>query len=313
MGLPEGMPRVVPNPMDNSLLIQATPQEYEKILKLLNDLDVPPRQVLIEAKIYEVNLSGAFSGGVTAYLQRSGSNDLGAKAPLNNPATRTAQAASTSAGLVLTAGTLVGRTRALLGILNASEDNRNAKVIAAPVVIATDSIPASINVGEDVPTLASQAITGAQAGGSSLFANTVSTRSSGVRLSITARVTPSGIVTMLVDQEVSAPVAPSASSAIQSPSFSTRNVKTQVTVQDNDTVAIGGIIRETSTSSSAGVPLLHRIPVVGLAFGAKSTTKEKTELVIFVTPRVIYDTNSMADASDEIKGKLRRLTKIIQE
>ena len=100
MGLPEGMPRVVPNPMDNSLLLQATPPDYEKLLKLLNDLDVPPRQVLIEAKIYEVNLSGAFSGGVTAYLQRSGSNDLGAKAPLNNPATRTAQAASTSAGYI---------------------------------------------------------------------------------------------------------------------------------------------------------------------------------------------------------------------
>ena len=311
--LPPGMPRVVPNPMDNSLLIQASPQEYEKILRLMKGLDVPPRQVLIEAKIYEVSLTGAFSGGVTSYLQRNGANDLGAGAPLNDLATRTAQAASSSTGLILTAGTLVGRSRALLGILNAAEDNRRTKIISAPVVIATDSIPASIRVGQDTPTLASQAITGAQAGGSSLFANTISTRSSGVMLAITARVNPSGIVTLEVDQEVSSPVAPGAGSAIQSPSFSTRNVKTQVTVQDGDTIAVGGIIKESETSSSAGVPLLHRIPVLGMAFGAKSTTSDKTELVIFLTPRVIYDTNAIAEATEEIKGKLRRLTRIIQE
>jgi general secretion pathway protein D len=118
---------------------------------------------------------------------------------------------------------------------------------------------------------------------------------------------------MVVDQEVSTPIAPGAGSAIQSPSFSTRNVKTQVTVQDSDTVAIGGIIRESETSSSAGIPWLHRIPILGMAFGAKSTTNEKTELVIFLTPRVIYDTNSITEATEEIKGKLRRLTKIIQE
>ncbi len=313
IGLPPGMPRVVPNPMDNSLLIQASPQEYEKILKLLKELDVPPRQVLIEARIYEVSLTGAFSGGVTAYLQRSGANDLGAGAPLSGLSTRTAQAAGGSSGLLLTAGTLVGRSRALLGILSAAEDNRRTKIISAPVVIATDSIPASINVGQDTPTLASQAVTGAQAGGSSLFANTIQTRSSGVILSITARVNPSGIVTMEVDQEVSAPVAPPAGSAIQSPSFSTRTLRTQVTVQDGDTIAVGGIIKESETSSSAGVPLLHRIPVLGMAFGAKSSTSEKTELVIFITPRVIYDTNAIAEATEEIKGKLRRLTSLIRQ
>jgi general secretion pathway protein D len=181
------------------------------------------------------------------------------------------------------------------------------------VIIATDSIPASINVGQEVPTLASQAVTGAQQSGSSLFANTISNRNSGVTLSIVARVSPSGIVTMVIDQEVSSPVAPSANAAIQSPSFTTRNVQTQVTVQDGDMIAIGGIIQETDTSSSAGVPFLHRIPLIGGAFGAKSTSKGRTELVIFMTPRVIYDLNGMAEASDELKSKLKRLTKLIQE
>jgi general secretion pathway protein D len=295
--------------MDNSLLIQATPQDYDKILKVLKELDVPPRQVLIEAKIFEVTLTGAFASGVSAYLQRRNTNDLGGT-PLS---TRIPQLATTSGGLVLTAGALVGQSRELLGILTASEDNRKTKVISAPVIIATDSIPAFINVGQEVPTLASQAVTGVQQSGSSLFANTVSSRSSGVTLNIVARVNPSGIVTMVINQEVSTPQAPAASAAIQSPSFATRSLQTQVTVQDGDTIAIGGIIQESNTSSSAGVPWLHRIPILGGAFGAKSTSKDRTELVVFMTPRVIYDTNGMAEASDEVKSKLKRLTKIIQE
>ncbi len=310
--MPEGMPRVVPNPLDNTLLIQATPQDYERIIKLLKDLDVPPRQVLIEAKIYEVTLTGAFAAGVQAYLQRRGANDLGAPDGVANLSTRTPQYAS-SGGLTLSAGALVGRSRELLALLTATEDNRKTKVISAPIIIATDSIPASINVGQEVPTLTAQALTGAQAGGSSLFANTISNRSSGVTLRITARVTPSGIVTMVIEQEVSSPQAPSANAAIQSPSFSTRNLSTQVTVQDGDTIAIGGIILESDTSSSAGIPFLNRIPVLGAAFGAKSTSKERTELVVFMTPRVIYDTNAIAEASEELKSKLKRLPKIIVE
>jgi general secretion pathway protein D len=311
--LPEGMPRVVPNIMDNSILIQATAPDYERILKLLKELDVPPRQVLIEAKIYEVTLTGAFASGVSALLQRTGSTDLGSSGLPASLSTRTLQAATDATGILLTAGTLVGQTRQLLGLLNASEDNRNTKVISAPMLIATDSIPASINVGQDVPTLTSQALTGAQAGGNSLFANTISNRNSGVTLTVLARITDSGIVTLVIDQEVSTAQAPSASAAIQSPSFQTRTISTQVTVQDGDTIAIGGIIQDTNTSSSAGVPFLHRLPVIGAAFGAKSTSKGRTELVIFMTPRVIYDTNGIAEASDELKSKLKRLSKIVTE
>jgi len=314
MMLPEGVPRVVANPLNNTLLIQANPQEYEKILKLLRDMDIPPRQVLIEAKIYEVSLTGAFSAGVTSYLQRTGENGLGMSTTVSDLTTRTAQAAiGASTGLVLTAGALVGRSRELLGILTANETSGKTKVISAPVLLATDSIPAVMNVGQDVPTLSSSAATTATSSGSSLFANTISTRSSGVTLNVTARVNPSGVVTLLVNQEVSTPIAPEAGAAIQSPSFSTRTISTQVTVQDGDTIAIGGIIRESDTSSTAGVPLLSRIPVIGTAFGAKSTTRDRTELVLFITPRVIYDTNSVAEASEEIKSKLKRVTQIIKD
>jgi len=301
------IPHVVPNPLDNSLLIQATAQEYEQILKLLKDLDVPPRQVLIEAKIYEVSLTGAFASGVSAYLQKLGTSTSGA------PKSRILQGTSTGAGLGLTAGMLVGQSRELLAVLTAAEDTRKAKVISAPTVIATDSVPASINVGQEVPVLTSQAVTGVQAEGSSLFANTIQSRPTGVTMSIMARVNPSGIVTLYINQEVSTPLPPSAGAAIPSPSFSTRNLQTQVTVQDGDTIAIGGIIQETDTFSSSGIPVLHRIPLLGAAFGAKSVSKERTEMVVFMTPRVVYDTNDVVEASEELKSKLRRLNKLIKE
>jgi general secretion pathway protein D len=296
-------PRVVPNQVDNSLIVQASPSEWKQIEKVLHDVDVPPRQVLIEAKIYEVTMAGAFQAGVSSFLSRTN-----AASP---PATGVGTAQITAAGAALTATTLVGQTRQLLSLIQLAETRQQSKVISAPSIIATDSIAASLNVGTDVPTLTSQAVSGVQSGGTSQFANTISSRSTGVQLSITARVTQAGVVTMFINQEVSAPVPPDPS-GIQSPSFSRRTVNTQVTVQDGDTIAIAGIIQETSGISSAGLPVLHRIPIIGSAFGSRSSNKGRTETVIFITPRVIFDTNSIQDASEEITSKFRKLQREIR-
>ena len=147
---------------------------------------------------------------------------------------------------------LVGHSRQLLALLSASESRTKARVISAPTVLATDSIAASITVGNEVPTLASQAVAGGlQQNGNSLFTNTIQSRSTGVGLNILARVNPSGVVTMVINQDVTAPV-PTTTSSINSPSFSKRNVQTQVTVEDGDTIAIGGIIQEAYTETSGG-------------------------------------------------------------
>jgi general secretion pathway protein D len=155
-------------------------------------------------------------------------------------------------------------------------------------------------------------VTGVQQNGSSLFTNTVSNRSSGVTLNILARVNSSGIVTLVINQNVSSPEAPPAG-GIQSPSFQNRSFSTQLTVQDGDTVAIGGIIQEQNLQSSAGVPILHSLPIIGPAFGARSVTKTRTELVVFLTPRVIYDANQMIEATDEIKSGMKRIQKLSKD
>lgn len=311
MGMNNGFdpkaPRIIPNPFDNTLLIQATRTEYEGILKLLRDIDLPPRQVLIEAKIYEVNLSGALASGVSAFLRDRGrANPEGTNG-------RSLVAQLQDGGFGLTTGALVGQTRELLAAFSLAEIASRARVVSAPAILATDSVAASINVGQQVPTLSSQAVTGAQQGGNSLFANNISNQQTGVTLNIMARVNPSGVVTLLINQEVSQPVAPSTDAAIQSPSFSKRTVSTQVTVQDGDTIAIGGIINEENGNSSAGIPFLHRLPLVGAAFGSKSYTKARTELIIFMTPRVVYDMNGVNEASDELKGRLRKLNKYLKD
>jgi general secretion pathway protein D len=297
------VPHVIPNPFDNTILIQGTPQEYGQILGLLRQLDIPPRQVLIDAKIYEVDLKGAFAAGVTAFLEKKDTGSF----------SRVLNAASGAGGLALTTGALVLRSHEILAALTASETKDYTRVLSAPSIIATDSIQASLNVGDDVPVLTSQAVGGVQQSGNSLFTNTVSSRSSGVTLNILARVNSSGIVTMVISQNVSSPQAAGASSAIQSPSFQNRSFQTQITVQDGDTVAIGGIIQESNLVSSAGVPFLHKLPGIGALFGAQSITKSRTELVVFLTPRVIYDTNQMVEATDEIRNSMKKIPKLIKE
>jgi general secretion pathway protein D len=319
-------PHIVPNPMDNTVLVQASPQEWEQIKSLLQQLDVAPRQVLIEAKIFEVDLTGAFAAGLESFLQdvgttsATGATNNGVNGTGNNgtvvggiSASQALAAAAGPGGIALTAGAMISRTRQLLGVLTASEGTGHSRVISSPSVIATDSIPATMNVGSQIPVATSSAaVGGLQQNGSSVFANTISNQTTGVTLNIVARVNSSGVVTMIINQQVSAPQANTASN-IDSPAFSNRSVSTQVTVQDGDTIAIGGAITESNTESSSGVPFLHRIPYLGFLFGSKSYNRSRSELIIFLTPKVIYDTNQMMDATEEIRNSLKRVGRLIKD
>ena len=144
-------PRVIANPMNNTLLIQATAQEYESIEQLVKELDVPPRQVLIEAKIYSIDLSRNNSSNLSGVLEQLA------------PGVSTAHSlvGSFADGVTtLTGAMLVGKNRELMGTLTVMASENRAKVISAPSVIATDSIPASISVGTTVPTLSSSTASG---------------------------------------------------------------------------------------------------------------------------------------------------------
>jgi len=291
-------PRIVPNPLDNSLLIQADAQQYQAILKLLKELDVAPRQILLEAKIYSVAMTGSFAMGVNYYYQKVSGQERKPMASLVNAVT------------TLSAGTLVGQAKELLAFLSLSDNAGNARVISEPSLIATDSIPASINVGTQVPVLTGTTIT--PGGGTNTQTQGISSHNTGVTLQVNARVNPSGVVTLIINQEVSKPTSTS-SSNIPTPSFDQQVVQTQITMQDGDTIAIGGIISENTSSASAGVPGLNRLPFVGGVFGSKTYSRDRSELILFMTPHVIYDTNDLLEASQELKARVKKLRKYVKE
>jgi general secretion pathway protein D len=167
--------------------------------------------------------------------------------------------------------------------------------------------------------LTSQVGTPLQLGGTNAFTQSISGVSTGITLEVNARVNPSGVVTLIINQENSSPSSggggSSGSSSAQNltPSFSQQVVQTQITMQDGDTIAVGGLIGETTNSSVNGIPLLSRLPYIGALFGTKSYSHERTELILFMTPHVIYDTTDLLEASDELISKVKKLQKYIKD
>jgi general secretion pathway protein D len=287
------------DPVNNSLIIQCTPQQYAEIAKTLKQLDVIPRQVMIEARVYEVDLTGALSFGVSYYLQQRSSTYKQGLATFSG-----------TTGLQASAGMLIGQTRELMGFLTASENSQRVRVLSAPTVLATDNSDARINVGTTVPTLTSQGvIPGVQAGASSVFTNTVQNVETGIIMSVRPRITSTGLVTMTINQEVSAPVFPPAGSAIQSPSFSKRSITTSAVVGDGQTIALGGLISDNITYSRNRIPLLGDIPGLGALFGSTSYTRSRTELILLLTPHIVKNVQEAHDTSRELADKLQDLRK----
>ena len=305
----QGDIKIVADDQNNALIVQCSPQDYEVIEETIRELDRVPRQVLINVKIYEVELSDELSMGVSAFLQDR-------KNPVvSSPSATTASyggGGAVSAGLNLAAKVLTGNTRELVAFLNAQETRSRSRVLSAPSVIASDNVAAFIQVGSQIPVLTSQGVVPGGTGGSSLFSNTIQNRSTGIILNVTPRINAGGWVTLAVRQEVSSPGAPP-TAGIQSPSINIRSVNTQVTIKNGQTIAIGGIISESKGVSRNRVPLLGRIPGLGLLFGSTSRTTSRTELIALITPHVIEDIEQASDLTDALKSTLKGLKKELRK
>jgi general secretion pathway protein D len=298
---PEPPPRIVANPLDNSLIIQADAQKYQEISKLLNQLDVPPRQILLEAKIYSIDLTDQFSAGVGVAYSRQNGQDTSLLGSYNT--------ASNLGMASLTIGGLIGASKQLLAFLNLQENVGHTHILSEPSLIATDSIPATINVGTQIP-VSTSSTTLPTAGGVAVAQN-ISGVSTGITLQVYARINPSGVVTLIVNQENSS-LPPSNASGTLTPSISQQVIQTQITTEDGATIAIGGVIGETTQIMTSGIPFLDRIPYMGWLFGTKSYSHERTELILFMTPHVIRDMTELQEASEELKGQVKKLQKYIK-
>ncbi len=291
--------RIVPDPVNNSLIIVSTPAEFADVAKTLKEIDVLPRQVLIEARVYEVDLTGALSFGLDYALQKRGAG--------TTPLQFLGDYGVTSSNALTGATGMVVGTRQLMAFLTASENRQNVKILSAPSVVTTDNTQASIQVGEQVPVLTSTgAASGVQVGGSTTFLNTIQNVDTGIILRIKPRITSTDLVSLEIEQEVTS-VVPAGASGIQSPSFSKRSIKTHAVVKDGEMISLGGLIQYNINNTVNRIPLLGDIPILGALFGSTSRNVQKTEMFVLLSPRIIKTNQDALDASKELRDKLKDL------
>jgi general secretion pathway protein D len=288
--------RMVVDDINNSLIIQATPADYVYISETIKKMDVLPRQALIDARIFEVDLTDSLSFGVTAALQPKSGNS-GTTGEL------------TSAGL-LTATTFIpiGSAREIMASIQALRLKTKVKVLEAPAVLALDGQQAQIIVGSEIPYPASSFTP--SVGGST---TSVQYRDTGISLIVVPRISASGSVTMDLVQEISAPGAPTPIGDTSAPSFSKTSVSTTLTVKDGETVAIAGLIRENASFSRSGIPFLSQIPILGSLFGQTNKGSNRTELIIMITPHVIRTPEKLQEMTRDLKDTLRNVRKFADE
>src|SRR5688572_14428626 len=306
---PEEQLRIVPDPGTNSLIIYGTVQEFQNIKNILKELDIIPRQVLMDVMVAEVSLTGSESFGVEYELFRKYNPSIfgqtfdsqgAVRSGIFNQATRPATENSPFAQFLNGISGVAGRGNTIRAFISALATDNRAKILSSPSVLATDNRPARIQVGREIPVLSSQSQSTV---GDSPIVNSVQYRNTGVILTIIPQVNSQGLVHLQVKQEVSDVGAPSFGNT-NSPSFTTRDAETTAVVQDGDTLAIGGIISDTTRRDRTGVPYLMNLPVVGRLFGTTNDTTDRTELVMLITPHVVRNRDEAQVVTEAFKDKV---------
>ena len=291
----------------NTLFVQDTPGRLEDVRKLLAKIDVPVRQVMIEARIVEANETFSRNLGArlgfhaptgTAFPVGSGTRaTIGGG--LEDTGFHTGQTAQpipdfigNSLSTNLRASPLSGfspgqfsfilfntsMTRFLNLELSALEADGKGKIIASPRVLTADQVEAVIEQGTEIPYTSA----------SSSGATTVSFRKAVLALKVKPQITPDGNIIMTLDVNKDQPGA-AAGGLTGGVQINTKHVKTEVLVENGGTVVIGGIFEQNERTDVTKVPLLGDLPLIGWLFKNNSTSTGKTELLIFITPRIMNE------------------------
>ena len=291
--------KITSDDVNNAIIVYATPRDYAVVEDALRKLDVPPYQVMIEAAIVEVTLTDALRFGVQGLYTHGGTT-----AGLTE-STTSALATQTFPGF-----SALYATKSINAALNALETLTKVNVISSPKLMVLNNQTASIEVGDQVPILTGSATSVITT--SAPVVNSVDYRDTGIILKVTPRVNSSGLVLLDMAQEVSGVVASSSSSAIDSPTISTRRIATSVAVQDGEIIGLGGLISDNRTDSKSGVPGLSRIPILGaLLFGNLNNNDTRTELIVLLRPTVVKTVDDGRAVTEELRDKLRGLRDLL--
>jgi general secretion pathway protein D len=291
--------RVIADKDTNSLLILATPADYDVIESALKKLDVMRRQVLVEVMLAEVKLTDNLTFGIDWFITTrnftTGTLNLGGL-----PSSPSGTVAGYTGLQLVQRVAEAGDIRAVLRALG--QDGRS-KILASPQIMVLDNEKAEVKVGDriSVQTQSQTAV-----GTTGQLVNSFQYLETGILLAVTPRINSGGLVTLEVNQEVSAPRG-SGTAANPNPDVSSRNAKTSVVVASGESIVLAGLIRETNSRSTAGLPLLSKIPILGAVFGTQGYDIDRTELVLIITPRIISDTVQAREATEELRKKLPSL------
>lgn len=266
----------------NRVIIDVDPRFREQVMKVISDLDQQPLQVLIQVLILEVSLDNALDLGVEFAFQDLQWSQAGPNDTTTFDYVGGTDIGAAGSGLGGFTFTITGRDFNFLFRTLQTEGNLN--VLSRPQIVAMNNKEAKIDISNDVPY-----VTGTQTSSTGQISTSVGRQKVGIILTVTPQINPDGFVRMEISQEVSdltdstVPVAP----GVTSPIFFTREASTTITVRDNETVVLGGLIQSRQSNTETKVPLVGDIPGIGALFRSQSDTSTRRELLLVLTPRVI--------------------------
>lgn len=288
----------------NILVVSYSPRMESQVVRLINELDQPPPQVMIQVLMAEVTLDDRFELGMEfavqdlVFSERAflGPNDV-VKGSGHDIVFGTDLGAAGS-GLGGISFTITGADFNFL--LRALQVEGRLEVLSRPSILVQDGREALIAVGERVPTVQDVVVSGV-----GVVTPSVTYEQVGIRLNVTPIINPDGFVNMLLEPEISSIAASSVSigSGITLPIFTERTAQTEVTVKDGESVIIGGLITSRINESENKVPLAGDIPILGALFRASVRTTTKTELLIILTPHVIRTVEEARSLSVQMRDQ----------
>lgn len=299
-----GEVRVVPDRDKNALLIRARPAAFRLIESALRAIDASPLQVVIEATIAEVTLNDRLQYGVQYYLETGfGSAGFTVRDAGSSPS-GTLGSPIPQAGSGLNLAVSTGGARV---VLNALSSITNVRVVSAPTLAVLNNQTARLQVGNQVPVRTQQSQSTDNT--DSPVISNIEYKDTGVILKVTPRINSNNDVSMDVQQEVSSIVNDAASTQADAlaPTISTRRIGSIVSVANGQTVVLGGLIQENQQNGRGGVPVLQDIPLLGNLFSSTSSSRDRTELVVFITPRVIRNAADAQAIAEELRSRMEAL------
>jgi general secretion pathway protein D len=204
----------------------------------------------------------------------------------------------------LNPGFAIARTASSIQFaLEALKTVTTVKVISSPQILVMDRQTAKLQVGDQVPTITQSATSVVTA--NSAIVNSVEYQQTGVILAVTPKINSGGLVTLDINQQVSQ-VVNTTTSSIDSPTFQQRQVSSKIIARDGETISLAGMMQDNRSEANSGIPWLRDIPYLGHLFSTQTNSDVRTELLVLITPHVVYDQRDARALTDELRLKLAR-------